>query len=262
MRCCAFLATLACLVPAPADEGRDKAVALEQKKLEGLWELIRVESDGKEPYTIQTYLSIEGDKWTLETLRRKQQLVFRIDPTGEPKTIDLVQKSANAKDSIDKGIYKLDRDTLTVCTAQVGNRFNDTKARPKEFKSTEGVVRVFKRVEKRHEPVRIEARTRDGKVYELVGRDAILECVMNKKLDGLVRLLKEGHDIAEPYQKDGSWTFLHLAVSHGNIKAIEALITAGADVNASFNRGPTPLKLAEERGGKPIVELLQKHGAK
>ena len=256
MRCCGLLVILACLAPMSANEGKDRAVALERKKFEGLWELIQIESEGKKPYTIQTYLVIQDDKWTQETLRRKQQWEFRIAPTADPQTIDLVQKDAEGKETIEAGIYKLDKDVLTVCTARPG------KPRPKEFKSTAGVVRTFKRVEKKREPVRVVVRTRDGKVHVLAGRDAILECIMNKKQDELVLLLQEGHDIAEPYRKDGSWTFLHLAVSGGNVPAAEALIAAGAEVNASFKGGPTPLELAEERAGKLMIALLRKHGAR
>jgi len=43
---------------------------------------------------------------------------FAIDPTKDPKTFDRIRKDKDdaKKDVVDKGIYKLDGDTLTICS--------------------------------------------------------------------------------------------------------------------------------------------------
>ncbi|MGC4003009.1 MAG: ankyrin repeat domain-containing protein [Pirellulales bacterium] len=96
----------------------------------------------------------------------------------------------------------------------------------------------------------------------MTGRDAILYCVITKNDDGLRRLIKEGHDLKSAYQKDGKQTFLHLAAAQGSAKAIELLLAAGADPNASIQGGPTPLTIAKQWENARAIKLLEAAGAK
>jgi ankyrin repeat protein len=54
---------------------------------------------------------------------------------------------------------------------------------------------------------------------------------------------------------------LHLAVSRGDIAAIEALAKAGADPNAETEDGETPLHVAASKGDATAIEILLKAGA-
>ncbi len=52
------------------------------------------------------------------------------------------------------------------------------------------------------------------------------------------------------------------AAFHGHTAIVEALLAAGAKVNAKNNDGKTALSIAAEKGHTDIVELLKKAGAK
>jgi hypothetical protein len=51
------------------------------------------------------------------------------------------------------------------------------------------------------------------------------------------------------------------AVRKGDAASVEALIAKGADVNASWRYGKTPLFFACDRGFTPVVKVLLEHGA-
>ena len=57
-------------------------------------------------------------------------------------------------------------------------------------------------------------------------------------------------------------TALIYAAYYGHTEVIEVLITAGADVNAKANNGATALMIAEAMGHTDIVEILKAAGAK
>jgi ankyrin repeat protein len=60
---------------------------------------------------------------------------------------------------------------------------------------------------------------------------------------------------------DYHWTPLHLAAFWGNAEICEALIAAGAQVNARDERRQTPLFYAARNNRKEVVALLLSHGA-
>jgi hypothetical protein len=51
------------------------------------------------------------------------------------------------------------------------------------------------------------------------------------------------------------------AVRKGDVPSVEALIAKGANVNASWRYGETPLFFACDRGFAPVVKVLLEHGA-
>ena len=55
-----------------------------------------------------------------------------LDSTNEPNTIDVIPDGGRNRGERILGIYKLDRDTLTICMAGPG------RPRPKEFKAEKG----------------------------------------------------------------------------------------------------------------------------
>jgi uncharacterized protein (TIGR03067 family) len=130
--------------PAPAGDAKADAVKKELAKLEGTWQLVSAETDGKkapDEQVKQIKVVIKGDHHTVwfgdKALAKNVR--FQIDPTQKPKTVD---------DTLDDGrmihgIYELNGDTLRSCVAAVG------KDRPTEFAAKAGsghTLRVFQRV--------------------------------------------------------------------------------------------------------------------
>jgi ankyrin repeat protein len=58
-------------------------------------------------------------------------------------------------------------------------------------------------------------------------------------------------------KRDALWT----AVRAGDVKAIQAAIDKGADVNAKNEIGVSALWIAASKGKLPVIELLVKKGA-
>jgi uncharacterized protein (TIGR03067 family) len=135
----ALLAALALAAPA-----KDDAAAKELEKLEGTWQLISAENDGKKMADKQAKnvrVTIKGGKHTV-TFGEKpvaKDIAFTIDPTKTPKAVDDILPDGG----MIRGIYELNGDTLRSCVAAPG------KDRPKEFTGKAGsgqTLRVFKRV--------------------------------------------------------------------------------------------------------------------
>jgi uncharacterized protein (TIGR03067 family) len=55
-----------------------------------------------------------------------------LDPTAEPKTIDVIPDGGQHRGEHIPGIYTLEGDVLTICMAKPG------QPRPKEFKAEKG----------------------------------------------------------------------------------------------------------------------------
>ena len=140
-RCAAILVAFVSFTAVGADDAKEKAIKQEREKLQGKWKLTSVARDGKERAAgFDFFVVIKGDKWD------DNGTTIQIDPSQNPKRIDLnYKKGPDGQAPFEKGIYKLDKDTLTVCICEPIGEVE----RPKEFKSTEGhVIRVYKRTEK------------------------------------------------------------------------------------------------------------------
>src|SRR5262245_38465599 len=122
-----------------SDAGDDK----ELKRLEGTWELVSGEQNGKEMSAdmLKTAkLVIKGDKHFVEIGDLKFVGTHSLDPTTKPKSINSVDGDKKML-----GIYEVKKGMFKVCFAEPG------KERPKEFTGKEGsgcFVHVWKRVKK------------------------------------------------------------------------------------------------------------------
>jgi uncharacterized protein (TIGR03067 family) len=124
-----------------ADDKAD-AIKTEWDKLQGTWQLVSVETEGKAPsedLIKKIRVVISGRKHTVHVGDQTpaKDIPFAIDPSKTPKeATDTLPDGTTIK-----SIYELDGDTLKSCVAPPG------KDRPTKFECKGGnTVRVFKRV--------------------------------------------------------------------------------------------------------------------
>jgi uncharacterized protein (TIGR03067 family) len=130
--------------PPSKDRPKKDPVAEETKLLQGTWEVVGMEYNGR-VYPVQTVqslsyrLTISGNQYTKSRngqrnggiVARPAAYTFKIDPTKKIKEIDLQNSAAGVKRPI-LAIYSLEGDTLKTCEGRVG------MDRPTEFKTSQG----------------------------------------------------------------------------------------------------------------------------
>ena len=132
-----------------ADEAKDEAIKKDRAAYEGTWQCTSLESNGEksaEEDVAKISVINEANKWTIEI----EGKVFArgtstIDPTKQPKQIDVTGTEGEFKGKSYLGIYEITGDTRKVCLSDAG------KDRPTEFAtaSEDGrILAVFKRVKK------------------------------------------------------------------------------------------------------------------
>lgn len=124
---------LAVVLPTRSQQPDTNAAQAEAKKLRGYWTMTALEIDGKavEEARLQgTTLEIRGDKYIVTTGRKPREVRFVLDPTKNPKEIDLLFPDPPNADQVHRGIYRVEEDTLQVCKAQAASQ-----PRPTEFKT-------------------------------------------------------------------------------------------------------------------------------
>ena len=91
----------------------------------------------------------------------------------------------------------------------------------------------------------------------------IIKAAKKNSVESAKGLLARDPNLLDARDKDGS-TPLHCAVWKGHLQMVEALINAGADVNAENENdhwGTTPLHAAAHANQAGIAQLLIDHGA-
>jgi uncharacterized protein (TIGR03067 family) len=144
------------LAASPAEPPKDKekelpeAAQKELKKLEGKWKIVKsldstkeAEPDPKDP---ALFFVFKGNELTMEFGEKKEAIrITAIDPSTDPKCIDLTEKREGKPDRIIEGVYKIDGDKLLIALCIT----KDGKERPVSFdKPTDPrtVVWTLKRV--------------------------------------------------------------------------------------------------------------------
>ncbi len=144
MRICTALVPLALLLVAA--DAKEDAIKKEKAALKGKWQVVTLEdSDGKTPEeeTRKMRASITDSVISTKQGKDDSQGEYTIDPTKNPKEIDIKLLDGPEKGKWVKGLYRIDGDTLVICSADPG------EDRPKEFKVAKGsnsVLITFKRI--------------------------------------------------------------------------------------------------------------------
>ncbi|HVK07779.1 MAG TPA: TIGR03067 domain-containing protein [Gemmataceae bacterium] len=136
-------ATLLCFllaVPLAADDKKPDPKA-DGSALKGKWEVVTAEFNGAESAGLAGRLLEFGDgEFTAYDAEKKgRTLKFALDPSADPKQIDLDRGGAGGKAL---GVYSVTKDELKICYAEPGS------PRPKAFGSPAG-DKVFLLVLKR-----------------------------------------------------------------------------------------------------------------
>jgi uncharacterized protein (TIGR03067 family) len=131
---------LTSFVAAPEPKADPAKVA--RATLQGEWKVTALsKGEASETELENLKVLIKADKLHFIRGEREEEIVFILDPKAEPSAIDIV-KDTNV---FVKGIYKLEKDKLTICLGPNGGD------RPKEFKSAkepETRLMVLERVKK------------------------------------------------------------------------------------------------------------------
>src|SRR5688500_17347825 len=78
----------------------------------------------------------------------------------------------------------------------------------------------------------------------------------------MVRMLVVAGANLQAATRFGGYTPLHVAAEHGSATVVQALVTAGADVNATALRGTTAVMLAAASGDTVAIGALLDGGAR
>ena len=116
-----------------ASAGDAKADPAEKdlEKLAGKWVMSSLEIDGKavaEDKFKGTTLEIKGDKYTVKTKDETHEVTLKLDPSKNPKEIDMIFPNGNELPKVRRGISEVGEDTFKICRGQA-----DDAERPKEF---------------------------------------------------------------------------------------------------------------------------------
>lgn len=135
---CRLLAVLVIGLLLAAADQKEEAVQAELKKLAGTWNVVSMERAGQKApeeqlKAIDLRIVIQGNKLSAQAGKATSESTFVIDPGKQPRTIDTTDRN----NKLEKGIYRLEGDLLTICTSETGGE------RPTEFATKAGVAQLM-----------------------------------------------------------------------------------------------------------------------
>ena len=120
------------------DTQKDDAVKTETNKLQGNWRIVEAERDvvkAPNDETKKITLVIKGDKLTAKKTEnagkpeeKNYEMSFTLDPSKNPKWIDVTYTGGERNGESSLGIYELKDDTLKICMSR-------GTSRPMEFET-------------------------------------------------------------------------------------------------------------------------------
>jgi len=131
MQRCVLVILMAGLL-AGADSSTQAETKTDQDGIQGTWQGVSAEKQGQkapEERVKAIQMIISADRFIFKRDDQTHVARYRIDPTRNPKQIDVIPADGSGKGKTSVGIYKLEGDTLTLCTSPPG------EPRPTEFAS-------------------------------------------------------------------------------------------------------------------------------
>jgi uncharacterized protein (TIGR03067 family) len=133
--------------PAADGDAKDEAVAKDLQVFKGTWKLSYKEEDGRK-FSDEEIKDVIGtvDASGKVSVRRGDKVIgggtIKLDPTKQPKTIDVTFTEGDRKGTTGLGIYEIEGEAFRVCIARAGEE------RPADFSTKIGSGRtlvVYKR---------------------------------------------------------------------------------------------------------------------
>ncbi len=122
-------------VPAAAGRPAPKDPKTDRDLLQGMWNVVWIELQGKFEENDDYKLHFQGDRCDLwKKGRVDEEMTYTLDPSAKPKRIDL--KEVRGTPKVKPGIYELNGDRLKVCFVERGDR-------PAEFRTQRGTQQVL-----------------------------------------------------------------------------------------------------------------------
>jgi len=135
-----------------AEDAKDDAIKQERMKFFGEWQVVALEIDGNQvkEEDVKKFKAVNGadGTWNISIEGEiKLQGTSEIDPSKEPKAVDLTVTEGETKGETMLGVYEFsdENDTRKVCFAKPGDK------RPGEFSAPAGSGRMLatlKRIKK------------------------------------------------------------------------------------------------------------------
>lgn len=104
-------------------------------RLQGVWRVTALRMDGRDVAAgdlAAASLAIDGDRFVSKGMGAVYEGTLQLKARATPKAIDMLFTAGHAAGTRNVGIYKLDRETWTICLATRGRK------RPGRFVSTSG----------------------------------------------------------------------------------------------------------------------------
>jgi uncharacterized protein (TIGR03067 family) len=114
-----LLLGVSCLLAADSKEDAEK----ELRKFEGKWQFISISSEGKDiPKDVvqAASLTISGHRFTLRLNTVTHTGIINLNPSANPRTIDITYNSGSERGKKALGIYEVGNGKLKVCMGVIG----------------------------------------------------------------------------------------------------------------------------------------------
>jgi uncharacterized protein (TIGR03067 family) len=124
-------------------DAKDDAVKKDLDKMQGTWNIVSLVADGKEAPARELKiisLTIKGDQSTFVNGDKMSKGTYKLDPSKQPKALDIVLTEGSAKGKTLFAIYDFEGEQLRICY--------HLKERPTAFESKTGsanTLQVWKR---------------------------------------------------------------------------------------------------------------------
>jgi uncharacterized protein (TIGR03067 family) len=143
---CVLFLCLALAQPAGEEQAKK-----DQERMQGSWEMHALEINGKEvpPQQLDgTVLIVKGSEYRTK-IKDKELAGFqlKLDPSKNPKELDMIQKQADGSEKVFKAIYTFENDRFKMCRGLEANQ-----ERPSQFATWPGTNYFVVTWKKQSEP--------------------------------------------------------------------------------------------------------------